>query len=155
MEAGLSLPLVQKAAWLAAASSLAGLIQLALVAAALRSGKIRLVRFRRPRWSPLLKSLLLAGFPVLVASGAMQLFMLAATQIASFWPSGVSWLYYAERVMQLPLGLMAALGSCLNSPAGIRRERRGPSWRRRTGRWKWRCCSPCRPAPLCSFSPVR
>jgi putative peptidoglycan lipid II flippase len=116
METGLSLPLVQKAAWLAAASSLAGLFQLALVAAALRSGKIRLVRFRRPRWSPLLKSLLLAGFPVLVASGAMQLFILAATQIASFWPSGVSWLYYAERVMQLPLGLMAALGSSLLLP---------------------------------------
>jgi len=125
METGLSLPLVQKAAWLAAASSLAGLIQLALVAAALRSGKIRLVRFRRPRWSPLLKSLLLAGFPVLVASGAMQLFMLAATQIASFWPSGVSWLYYAERVMQLPLGLMAALGSSLLLPELARRHQAG------------------------------
>ncbi|MFL5021815.1 MAG: murein biosynthesis integral membrane protein MurJ [Microvirga sp.] len=125
MEAGLSLPLVQKAAWLAAASSLAGLIQLALVAAALRSGKIRLVRFRRPRWSPLLKSLLLAGFPVLVASGAMQLFMLAATQIASFWSSGVSWLYYAERVMQLPLGLMAALGSSLLLPELARRHQAG------------------------------
>ena len=125
MEAGLSLPLVQKAAWLAAASSLAGLIQLALVAAALRSGKIRLVRFRRPRWSPLLKSLLLAGFPVLVASGAMQLFMLAATQIASFWPSGVSWLYYAERVMQLPLGLMAAVGSSLLLPELARRHQAG------------------------------
>jgi putative peptidoglycan lipid II flippase len=125
MEAGLSLPLVQKAAWLAAASSLAGLIQLALVAAALWGGKVRLVRFRKPRWSPLLKRLLLAGFPVLVASGAMQLFILAATQVASFWPSGVSWLYYGERVMQLPLGLMAALGSSLLLPELARRHQAG------------------------------
>ena len=126
-EAGLSLPLAEKAAWLAAASSLAGLIQLALVAAALWCGKARLVRFRRPRWSPLLKSLLLAGFPVLVASGAVQVFLLAATQIASFWPSGVSWLYYAERVMQLPLGLMGALGSSLLLPELARRHQAGES----------------------------
>jgi putative peptidoglycan lipid II flippase len=125
VETGLSLPLAQKAAWLAAASSLAGLIQLALVAAALWRSKAPLVRFRRPRWSPLLKNLLLAGFPVLVASGAVQLFILAATQIASFWPSGVSWLYYAERVMQLPLGLMAALGSSLLLPELARRHRAG------------------------------
>ncbi|WP_262029353.1 murein biosynthesis integral membrane protein MurJ [Microvirga sp. Mcv34] len=125
MEAGLSLPLAEKAAWLALASSLAGLIQLALVAAALWWGDVPLVRFRRPRWTPLLKNLLLAGFPVLVASGAVQLFILAATQIASFWPSGVSWLYYAERVMQLPLGLMAALGSGLLLPELARRHRAG------------------------------
>ncbi|MGO4524445.1 murein biosynthesis integral membrane protein MurJ [Microvirga sp. 2MCAF35] len=125
MEAGLSLPLAQKAAWLALASSLAGLIQLALVAAALWTGGTPLVRFRKPRWSPLLKNLLLAGFPVLLASGAMQLFILTATQIASFWPSGVSWLYYAERVMQLPLGLMAALGSGLLLPELARRHRAG------------------------------
>jgi putative peptidoglycan lipid II flippase len=41
----------------------------------------------------------------------VQLFILAATQIASFRPAGISWLYYADRVMQLPLGLMAALAS--------------------------------------------
>lgn len=125
VELGLSRPLAQKAAWLAAASSLAGVVQLALVAAALLTGKARLVGFRMPRWSPVLKSLLLAGFPVLAASGAVQLFVLAATQIASFWPSGISWLYYAERVMQLPLGLMAALGSSLLLPELARRHQAG------------------------------
>jgi putative peptidoglycan lipid II flippase len=125
LETAFALPLAQKAAWLAAASSFAGLLQLALVAAALRSGKKRLVRFGRPRWSPVLKGLLLAGFPVLAASGAVQLFFLAAAQIASFWPSGVSWLYYAERVVQLPLGLMAALGSSLLLPELARRHQAG------------------------------
>ena len=105
--------------------SLAGLIQLAIVAAALLQGGPRLVRFRRPRWSPVLKSLLLAGLPVLAASGAVQIYFLAATQIASFWPSGVSWLYYAERVMQLPLGLMAGLSASLLLPELARRYQAG------------------------------
>jgi len=125
IETGFSLPLVQKASWLAAASSLAGLIQLVIVAAALLQDGPSLVRFRWPRWSPLMKSFLLAGFPVLAASGAVQIFFLAATQIASFWPSGIAWLYYAERVMQLPLGLMAALGSSLLLPELARRYRAG------------------------------
>ncbi|MBD2747550.1 murein biosynthesis integral membrane protein MurJ [Microvirga sp. BT688] len=125
LESGFDLPLVEKAAWLAAASTLAGLIQLAIVAAALLKGRSRLVRFRRPRWSPLLKSLLLAGLPVLAASGAVQIYFLAATQIASFWPSGVSWLYYAERVMQLPLGLMAGLSAGLLLPELARRYQAG------------------------------
>lgn len=125
IESGFDVSLASKAAWLAAASSLAGLIQLAIVAAALLTGGQRLVRFRRPRWSPVLKSLLLAGLPVLAASGAVQIYFLAATQIASFWPSGVSWLYYAERVMQLPLGLMAGLSASLLLPELARRYRAG------------------------------
>ncbi len=125
IETGFALPLARKAAWLAAASSLAGLVQLALVAAALRRGPARIVRFRRPRWSPTVKSLLLAGFPALVASGAVQLFILVGTGIASFWPSGVSWLYYAEKVVQLPLGLMAALGASVLLPELAARQREG------------------------------
>ncbi|MBF9196547.1 murein biosynthesis integral membrane protein MurJ [Microvirga terrestris] len=125
LESAFDLPLARKAAWLAAASSLAGLIQLAIVAAAILRDGGSLVRFRRPRWSPLLKSLLLAGFPVLVASGAVQIYFLAATQIASFWPSGVSWLYYAERVMQLPLGLIAGLSASLLLPELARRHQAG------------------------------
>ncbi|MBB4038849.1 putative peptidoglycan lipid II flippase [Microvirga flocculans] len=125
LEAGFDLSLAQKGAWLAAASSLAGLVQLAVVAVALLRGGPALVRFRRPRRSPLLRSLMLAGLPVLAASGAVQVFFLAATQIASFWPSAVSWLYYAERVMQLPLGLMAALASSLLLPELARRHRAG------------------------------
>ncbi|MBZ6077084.1 murein biosynthesis integral membrane protein MurJ [Microvirga puerhi] len=105
----------REAAWLSVASSVAGLAQLGLIAAALAWGGT-VVRFRRPVWSPALKSLLLAGLPALLASGAVQLFVLAGTQIASFWPSGVSWLYYAERVMQLPLGLMAALAASVLLP---------------------------------------
>jgi putative peptidoglycan lipid II flippase len=125
LETGFSLPVDAKAAWLSAASSVAGFIQLLAVLAALRQGGDMLVHVRRPRWSPALKNLLLAGFPALVASGAVQLFMLAGTQVASFWPSGISWLYYAERVMQLPLGLMAALGAGVLLPELARHHQAG------------------------------
>lgn len=123
LETGFSLSLAAKAAWLAATSSLAGFIQLALVGLALRGDDA--IRFHVPRWSSTLKSLLLAGLPALAASGAVQLFVLAGTQVASFWPSGISWLYYAERVVQLPLGLIAALGASVLLPELARRHRQG------------------------------
>jgi len=119
----LSLAPEREAAWLALASSAAGLLQLAIFAAALLRGPDRPVRLRRPTLSPALKTLLRAGLPALLASGAVQLFVLAGTQIASFWPSGVSWLYYAERVMQLPLGLMAALAGSVLLPELASRHR--------------------------------
>ncbi|WP_230531752.1 murein biosynthesis integral membrane protein MurJ [Microvirga roseola] len=128
LEIGFTLPMNEKAAWLAVASSLAGLLQLALVAAALRRSETRIVRFRRPQWSPALKNLLLSGFPVLVASGAVQLFFLVGAQVASFWPSGVSWLYYADRVVQLPLGLMAAVGASVLLPELALRLQAGETW---------------------------
>lgn len=118
-------PLARQATWLAAAASLAGLVQLAIVAIALARGRVRVVAFRRPRLTPALKGILLAVFPALIASGAVQIFVLAGAQLASFWPSGVSWLYYSERVMQLPLGLMGALGSAILLPELASRHRLG------------------------------
>ena len=117
--------LLEKAAWLAVASTLSGIVQLAIVAVALRRGGSALLRFRKPVWSPALRSLLLAGFPALIASGAVQLFVLVGTQVASFWPSGVSWLYFADRVVQLPLGLIAALASSVLLPELAARFRAG------------------------------
>ncbi len=125
LETVVVVPLDAKAAWLSGASSIAGFVQLLAVMIALRQGGERLVIFRKPRWSPALKSLLLAGFPALVASGAVQLFVLAGTIVASFWPSAISWLYYADRVMQLPLGLMAALGSSVLLPELARHHHAG------------------------------
>lgn len=125
LETVFALPLDAKAAWLAGMSSLAGFIQLVIVLAALRQGGEKIVRFGRPRWSPGLKSLLLAGLPALIASGAVQVFILVGTQVASFWPSGISWLYYAERVMQLPLGLMAAVGASVLLPELARHHQAG------------------------------
>jgi putative peptidoglycan lipid II flippase len=83
-------------------------VQLALVALALRGPGFPSLRLVRPRWSPALRSLLASALPVLVAGAATQLFVLVGTQAASFVPSGLSWLYYADRVAQLPLGIIAS-----------------------------------------------
>jgi len=68
----------------------------------------------RPRWSRELRSLLLLALPGIAASGATQLAVVAATQVASALPGAVSWLYYADRLYQLPLGFIAvAMGTVL------------------------------------------
>lgn len=102
------LPLAEQAAWLAAASSLAGVLQLAVVAAAL-CGPDAPIRLTRPRLSPALRKLLATAGLTLVAGSAVPLMVLAGTQAASYLPSGVSWLYYADRLVQLPLGAMGAV----------------------------------------------
>lgn len=120
-----TLPEAEKAVGLALVSTLAGALHMALIAWALRRNSIPMLRRPSFRGSPVLKSTLRAGVPALVASGAVQIFLLVATQIASFWPSGVSWLYYAERVIQLPLGLIAALGAGVLLPHLALRHRQG------------------------------
>jgi len=98
------LPAERKAVWLAASVSAAGFVQLAVVAFGLRAaGPLRLAR---PRLTPDLRRLAVLGLPALAASGAAQLMILASIQVASFTPSAVSWLYYADRVFQLPLGFV-------------------------------------------------
>jgi putative peptidoglycan lipid II flippase len=70
--------------------------------------------FTRPRWSPELRSLCLLALPGIAASGATQMAVVAATEVASALPGGVSWLYYADRLYQLPLGFIAvAMGTVL------------------------------------------
>jgi putative peptidoglycan lipid II flippase len=100
------------------ALSAAGFVQLALVGWALA----RLPQ--RPRISglrhglPAMRKLLAFGLPALAAGAAPQLILLAATQAASAIPGAVSWLYYADRVFQLPLSLLGVgLGIVLISAA--------------------------------------
>jgi putative peptidoglycan lipid II flippase len=45
------------------------------------------------------------AFPGLIATGVPQLKLIAVTAIASASPAAVSWLYYANRLYELPLGV--------------------------------------------------
>ncbi len=101
------MPPSRKAAWLAAASSIAGFVQLGIVGLALARDEMP-IRLARPRWSPDIGRLLWTALLTITANAAMQLFVLVATQAASFRPSLISWLYYADRVVQLPLGFIAS-----------------------------------------------
>ncbi len=104
----LGLPLAEGAAWLAGIASLAGFAQLALLAGAFR-GADAPIRLSRPRRSGALRKLLAGAGLTLVAGGAAQFIVLVGMQAASFLPSGVSWLYYADRLVQLPLGALGAV----------------------------------------------
>ncbi len=93
------------AVWLAAAVTVSGFVQLAIVLGAAIWSRAALT-WARPRFSPDMRRLLSLGIPALAAAGAAQFILLAATQVASFTPSAVSWLYYADRVFQMPLGFV-------------------------------------------------
>ncbi|MEL6297890.1 MAG: murein biosynthesis integral membrane protein MurJ [Pseudomonadota bacterium] len=85
--------------------TLAGLAQLALLWFAVRRAGIRL-SIPRPRWSADMKALVSLGLPGLLAGGITQINIVIGTIIASLQAGAVSYLYYADRLYQLPLGIV-------------------------------------------------
>ena len=68
----------------------------------------------RPVLTPELKRLLKLMVPGVIGSGAMQINLMIGTMIASLAPGAVSYLYYADRIYQLPLGVIgSAIGVVL------------------------------------------
>lgn len=69
----------------------------------------------RPRLTPAVKRLLRLMVPGAIGAGVVQINLLIDTVIASLLPTGsVSYLYYADRVNQLPLGVVGvAVGTAL------------------------------------------
>jgi putative peptidoglycan lipid II flippase len=85
----------------------AGLAQLAIVAFGLvRAGSP--LRLRRPVIDRDVRMLIARILPGLMLAGAGHFNMVVAAQLSSSLPSAVSWLYYADRLFQLPLGFVAA-----------------------------------------------
>lgn len=84
----------------------AGLLQFAwLMVSARRTGMMP--RLRRPRLSPRIRLLLRRIVPVAFGAGIYQVNLLVDTMLASLVSQGaVSFLYYADRVNQLPLGVI-------------------------------------------------
>ncbi len=99
------------AAWGVTAAGFAQLVWLALV---LRSAGLGL-RLRLPKLTPEVKRLLVLMLPVALGAGVYQINVVVDVVIASFLPSGsVSFLYYADRLNQLPLGVVGiAIGTAL------------------------------------------
>ncbi|HEY4192196.1 MAG TPA: murein biosynthesis integral membrane protein MurJ [Mesorhizobium sp.] len=83
----------------------AGIVQLAIVWAAVRHAGIS-VGLRRPRMTPNVKRLLWLAFPAAVTGGITQINQLIGTAIASTQAAAVSSLALADRVYQLPLGVV-------------------------------------------------
>lgn len=91
----------------AIAVTVSGVLQLLwLIWACRRAGIV--LRLRLPRLSPRVRELLRIIGPAAVGAGAVQFNLLISTSLAArFLPQGsVSYLYYADRLNQLPLGLI-------------------------------------------------
>ncbi|MFT0892808.1 murein biosynthesis integral membrane protein MurJ [Pseudochelatococcus sp. G4_1912] len=108
--------------WLAAVVSLSGLMHLVIVAWAMLRMPDR-PPLRLPRFDGAVGHLLRFALPALVASSMTQVILLAATMIASSEPSAVSWLYYADRVFQLPLSFIGVAAGVVLLPEFVARTR--------------------------------
>ena len=91
-----------------------GVVQLGLLLWAVRRAGMAL-RIPRPRMTPEMRLLLRRMAPGLLGAGVTQLNLAIDVIIASLLPAGtVSLLYYADRVQQLPLGVIGtAVGTAL------------------------------------------
>ncbi|MGE5468156.1 MAG: murein biosynthesis integral membrane protein MurJ [Ignavibacteria bacterium] len=99
---------------LAWAVFLGGALQLALQLPALKRIGM-LPRFEFAPGDPGVRRVLTLMGPAVIGVSVSQISLLINTVFASFLPSGsVSWLYYADRLMEFPTGLLgAALGTIL------------------------------------------
>jgi len=69
---------------------------------------------RWPRLTPDLRRLALIAAPAVLAGGVVQINLLVGRQVASFTEGAVAWLSYADRLYQLPLGVVGiAIGTVL------------------------------------------
>ncbi|TFV77235.1 murein biosynthesis integral membrane protein MurJ [Bradyrhizobium frederickii] len=100
------------AAWLLAATvGIAGLLQLLML---LSQRSARLAMPLRVSFDNEMRAFFAKAVPGMIASSGPQWLMVAGAIIASATPSAVSWLYFANRLIELPLGIVGvAMGTVL------------------------------------------
>ena len=109
---------------LTAAISLSGIAQMAIVYWGCRRAGVK-IGLRRPRLTPGVRRLITLGIPGLISAGITQINLVVSHMIATHQEGAASWLTYADRLYQLPLGMIGiAMGVAL-LPALSRRLRAG------------------------------
>ncbi len=99
--------------WLVWAIPVAGMAQLALVWSATERAGVH-IRPGRPRWTPEMKHLVAVGLPAALANGVAQINLVVGQLVASRTEGAISWLFAADRLYQLPLGVVGiAIGIVL------------------------------------------
>lgn len=101
-----------------------GVLQILLLLFALRHEGFTL-RLVRPRWTPGMKRLVQLGIPGVLAGGIVQFNIVIGTIIASMQEGAVSYLYYADRLYQLPLGVVGVAIGVVLLPELSRRLKAG------------------------------
>lgn len=101
-----------------------GIAQYALLTIACRRAGMRLLP-RWPRLTPDVKKVIALSIPGIVSGGVMQINLVVATMIATTLPGAVAFLYYADRLYQLPLGVIGVAIGVVLLPDLSRRLRAG------------------------------
>lgn len=114
----------QVVTWLVWAIPLAGVAQLALTWRAAAGAGFAL-RPAMPRWSPDMRAMVVVALPAAMASGVMQINLVVGQLVASQYDSAVSWLFAADRLYQLPLGVVGIAVGVVLLPDLSRRLRAG------------------------------
>ncbi len=110
--------------YLCAGMTISGIFQLFLVVQACHQAGVR-VRLIRPRFTPGVKRLLVLGAPGTLAAGITHINIMVSHNISTLQDGAPSWLSYADRLYQLPLGIIGiAMGVAL-LPTLSRRLRSG------------------------------
>lgn len=108
-----TLPPHTLALYLAAFMTLSGFLQAGFLLYGLKRAKIR-IPLRWPRLTPGVRRLWQLGVPGLIAAGITHINLMVSHTIATFQTGAASWLYYADRLYQLPLGMIGiAMGVAL------------------------------------------
>ena len=104
---------IQSATYLAYAVVPAGIAQAGLLWWGVTRQKVRL-GLGFPKFTPVVKRVTALAIPGVIAASGVQINFLISQALASFEESAKSWLYYAERIYQLPLGLVGvAVGTAI------------------------------------------
>ncbi len=91
----------------------AGVVQFVWLVMACKKEGINL-SIKWPKLTAPVKKLLLLAAPVALGAGVAQINLLIDVILASLFPGAVSWLYYADRLNQLPIGVIGvAVGTAL------------------------------------------
>lgn len=110
--------------WLSVGVSASGVLQAGFLWLAAARGGLK-PTLRLPRLTPRIKRLVALGVPGAIAAGTIQINVLVTSSIATLEAGARSWLNYAERLYQLPLGVIGiAIGVAL-LPNLARRLRAG------------------------------
>lgn len=97
---------------MAATVGIAGFLQLSMLLLRQHSG--RLAAPLRLSLDRQMRGFLAKALPGMVASSGPQLLIVGAAIVASTMPSAVAWLYFANRLIELPLGIVGtAMGTVL------------------------------------------
>ncbi|MCC6518236.1 MAG: murein biosynthesis integral membrane protein MurJ, partial [Tabrizicola sp.] len=84
-------------------------------------------RLRWPQLTPDFKRLMVNMGPALLVGGVVQINLLVSRQVASGTEGAISWLVYADRLYQLPLGVVAIAVGTVLLPELSRRLQAGDS----------------------------